>query len=358
MALGPIDLQGHDLDPRAREVLREIVMQHIASGEAISSRTLAKCGRFDLSPASLRNVMADLEDLGYLAQPHTSAGRVPTDRGYRFFINHLMKSRALSQREREVIDDQVGHATAMEEVLQLASTLLYKLSDQVGLVFMPTLLQFAIRSMTFVPVAENKILCVIVGANGVVVNKVIETRLVFTPDELEKISRYITAEFAGCTLDVVRRRLIRMTEQERAQHDQMLQKTITLGIEAVNDVAPLEHDLYVEGAASILNKPEFSDAASLRKTFLALQEKERLIELLESCLDAEGLQILIGSESDFTQVHNFSIVARRYGSQTAPLGMVGIIGPMRMEYARMAPLVDYLGRALSRKIEEEQEHQV
>ncbi|HEX2121229.1 MAG TPA: heat-inducible transcriptional repressor HrcA [Thermoanaerobaculia bacterium] len=346
-----------ELDPRAREVLREIVMQHIASGEPIGSRTLAKCGRFDLSPASLRNVMADLEDLGYLQQPHTSAGRIPTDRGYRFFIDHLMKSRALTTREREVIDDQVGHASAMDEVLHLASSLLSKLSDQVGVVFMPTLLQFAIRSMDFILVAENKIMCVIVGANGVVVNKIIETRFAFTRDELEKISRYITGEFSGCTLEVIRRRLIRMTEQERAQHDQMLQKTITLGIEAVNDVAPFDHELYVEGAASILNKPEFSDAVALRKTFLALQEKEKLVEILETCLDEDGLQILIGSESDFTQIHNFSIVARRYGSHTAPLGMVGIIGPMRMEYARMAPLVDYLGRALSRKIEEEQEHQ-
>ena len=359
--MSPLDLHGQELDPRARDVLREIVMQHIASGEAISSRTLAKCGRFDLSPASLRNVMADLEDLGYLQQPHTSAGRVPTDRGYRFFINHLMKSRSLTIREREVIDDQVGHASEMEEVLQLASSLLSKLSDQVGLVFMPTLLGFAIRSMDFIHVAENKILCVIVGLNGVVVNKVIETRFSFTRDELEKISRYITAEFAGATLDVVRRRLIRMTEQERAQHDQMLQKTISLGIEAVNDVAPLDHELYLDGAASILNKPEFAeDAVALRKTFLALQEKEKLVEILETCLSADGLQILIGGESDFTQLHNFSIVARRYGNQAAPLGMVGIIGPMRMEYARMAPLVDYLGRALSRKIEEDerQEHEV
>jgi len=349
------DLSGLDLEPRAREVLREIVMQHIASGEAISSRTLSKCGRFDLSPASLRNVMADLEDLGYLQQPHTSAGRIPTDRGYRFFINHLMRSRVLSTREREAIDDQVGHASEIDEVLHLASSLLSKLSDQVGVVFMPTLLQFAIRSMDFILVADNRIMCVIVGANGVVVNKVIETSFAFTREELETIGRYITVEFAGCTLDLIRRRLIRMTAEERAQHDQMLQKAISLGIEAVNDVAPRE--LYVEGAASILNKPEYSDAAALRKTFLALQEKEKLVEILESCLNEEGLQILIGSENDFTQSHNFSIVARRYGSHAAPLGMVGIIGPMRMEYARMAPLVDYLGRALSHRIEEEeQEH--
>lgn len=347
--------QGEELDGRAREVLREIVMQHVATGEAISSRSLAKCGRFQLSPASLRNVMADLEDLGYLAQPHTSAGRVPTDRGYRFFINHLMKSRILTQRERETIDEQVGHGTEIDHVLHEASLLVSRLADQVGVVFMPTLLQFAIRSMDFVLVAENKILCVIVGTNGVVVNKVIETRLSFTRDELEKIGRYISLEFFGLSLDHIRRRLVRMTEEERAMHDQMLQKTIALGIEAVNDVRTNENDLYVEGAASILTKPEFSDTVALRKTFLALQEKEKLIDLLNSCLTEEGLQILIGSESDFTHVHNFSIVAKSYGSHNAPLGVVGIIGPMRMEYARMAPLVDYIGRALSRKIEEEEQ---
>jgi heat-inducible transcriptional repressor len=353
-----IGLHGDELDSRAREVLREIILQHISSGEAISSGSLAKAGRFQLSPASLRNVMADLEELGYLAQPHTSAGRIPTDRGYRFFINHLMKSRTLSQRDREAIDDEVGHANEIDEVLQHASQLLSKLSDQVGLVFMPTLLQFAIRSMDFVLVAETKIMAVIVGVNGVVVNKVIETRFGWTRDELEKIGRYISVEFSGLTLDQIRRRLIRMAAEERALHDQMLQKTISLGLEAVNDLTPLDHELYVEGAASILNKPEYFDASRMRRTLLALQEKERLVELLESCLSADGLQIVVGSESDFTQVHDFSIVARRYGTQQAPLGMVGIIGPMRMEYARMAPLVDYLSRALSRKIEEkEQEHE-
>lgn len=199
-------------------------------------------------------------------------------------------------------------------------------------------------------------MCVIVGTNGVAVNKVIETRHTFTREELETISRYITVEFSGLALDAIRRRLIRMTEEERAKQQPMLQKTISLGLEAVNDVTPVEHELFVEGATSILTKPEFSDAVSLRKTMLALQEREKLIDLLESCLAEDGLQILIGSEHDFTQVHNFSLVAQRYGSH-APMGMVGIIGPMRMEYARMAPLVDYLSRALSRKIEEEQEQQ-
>jgi heat-inducible transcriptional repressor len=350
------DLHGDDLDSRAREVLREIIVQHVATGEAISSRSLAKSGRFQLSPASLRNVMADLEDLGYVQQPHTSAGRIPTDRGYRFFIDHLMRSRALTSRERETIDEEVRNANEIDEVLQSTSRLLSDLSDQVGVVFMPTLLQFAIRSMDFILVAENKIMCIIVGTNGVVVNKVVESHHMFTREELEKISRYITAEFSGMTLDSIRRRLIRMSEEERARHDQMFQKTISLGIVAVNDVAPVEHELYVEGTTSMLMKPEYADAAAMRKTMLALQERERLIELLNSCLTENALQIIIGSETDFTQVYNFSLVARRYGAH-APLGMVGIIGPMRMEYARMAPLVDYLSKALSRKIEEKQEQQ-
>src|SRR5512142_2525375 len=126
-----LDVHGDELDSRAREVLREIILQHVSTGAAISSRTLSKCGRFDLSPASLRNVMADLEDLGYLQQPHTSAGRIPTDRGYRFFINNLMRSRRLSQQEAERIDEQVAHATGIEEMLGLASRILSRLSDQV-----------------------------------------------------------------------------------------------------------------------------------------------------------------------------------------------------------------------------------
>src|SRR6266508_2395774 len=193
------DLHGDELDSRAREVLREIIVQHVATGEAISSRSLAKSGRFHLSPASLRNVMADLEDHGYLQQPHTSAGRIPTDRGYRFFIDHLMRSRVLTSRQRETIDEGVQNANEIDEVLQSTSRLLSDLSDQVGIIFMPTLLQFAIRSMDFVLVAENRIMCVIVGTNGVVVNKLVETRLPFTRDELEKISRYITVEFSGMT---------------------------------------------------------------------------------------------------------------------------------------------------------------
>jgi heat-inducible transcriptional repressor len=349
-------IDSHDrLDARSRSVLHEIVLQYIRNGEPISSRSLAKGGRFELSPASLRNVMADLEDLGYLYHPHTSAGRVPSDLGYRFFINHLMTMHNLTPRERSEIDEQVAHASELDEVMHLASRLLSKMSDQVGIVFMPKLHHLAMRSIDFILVAEKKILCVIVGVNGVVVNKVIETSSVLTRDELEKIGRYLSVEFSGMDLGSIRERLIALSKQERARYDQLLQKTLTLGLDAVEDLLPLDHDLFVEGATSILNKPEFGDAEAMRKIFNAFEEREKLIDLLNRCLAEDGLQILIGSENPFTSNYNFAVVASRYGSGANPVGVVGVIGPTRMEYGRMGSLVDYLGRAMSRKIEEQGE---
>ena len=346
------DLHEDGLDARSSEVLHEIVLQYIRSGEPISSRSLSRGGRFRLSPASLRNVMADLEDLGYLAQPHTSAGRVPSDRGYRFFINHLMKSKNLTAIEQDEIDEQVSHATEIDEVMQLASRLLWKMSDQVGIAFMPRLNNLAMRSIDFILVAEKKILCVIVGMNGVVVNKVLETPVTFSRDDLEKIGRYITVEFGGLDLLTVRDRLIVLSGQERARYDQLLQKTLSLGMDAFQDILPQGHDLFVEGATSILSKPEYADSDAVKKILNAFEEREKLIDLLNRCLAEDGVQVLIGSETPFTRNYNFAVVASRYGSKSSPVGVVGVIGPTRMEYGRMGPLVEYLGRAISRRIEE------
>ncbi|MHB0971020.1 MAG: hypothetical protein ACYC60_14805, partial [Thermoanaerobaculia bacterium] len=158
-------------------------------------------------------------------------------------------------------------------------------------------------------------------------------------------------------LQLIHEKLVRLLSQERARYDQLLQNAITVGIEAVEDVLPMEHELFVEGTSSILRKRDYTDADELRKILLALEQKERLVEILNRCLTLDGLQILIGAETPFTQNYNFALIATRYGSGQNPAGMVGILGPTRMEYARMAPLVDYLGRALSRKIEETKQEQ-
>lgn len=347
------DMRSEDLDPRAREVLREIVLQYTQSGEPISSRSLAKLGPFQLSPATLRNVMADLEDLGFVSQPHTSAGRVPTDLGYRFFINHLMKQKKPSQHEREVIDGEVGKASELDEVMHLASRMLADLTQQVGLVFMPSLHHLVMKSIDLIRVAERRVLVVIVGTSGVVINRVVATPAEYSREDLELIGHYITAEYSGMSLVEVRDRLRALAKEERAKSDGFFQKTVELGIEAVDEAIPPDQELFVEGASSIIRKPDFADANAMRRVFLGLDQKEKLVEILNGCLTGDGLQIVIGSESQFTQNYNFSLIVTRYGSPERPAGMVGIIGPTRMEYARLTPLVEYLGLALSRKIIEE-----
>lgn len=298
--------------------------------------------------------MADLEDLGYVFQPHTSAGRIPTDRGYRFFIDHLMKSRKLTLHERGVIDENVSRTSELDEVMHLCSRLLSKLSDQVGLVFMPTLEHLTMRSLDLVPVADRRVMCIIVGTNGVVADKMIQTEQNFSRDELGRIARYITSEFAGLTLDEVRLRMQSLLDEERARYDELLRSSMILGLEVVGGVLPHEHELFVEGTNSILSKPEFANADAMRKTMLALQEKEKLVKILNQ-LNEDGLRIVVGSESQFTHDYNLSMVVTKYGSASRPHGVVGIIGPTRMEYGRISPLVAYLGQVLSRKIEETEE---
>jgi heat-inducible transcriptional repressor len=341
-----------ELDLRLRDVLHEVVRLYVSSGEPVSSRSLAKSGVFKLSPASLRNVMADLEDLGYLHQPHTSAGRVPTDRGYRFYINYLMKSRRLTQHERVVIDEEVAKTGELDTVMHMSSRLLSRLTDQVGLVFMPTLHHLALGSIDFIVVAERRLMVVVVATNGVVVNKVIESDEVVSREEAERIGRYITAEYRGMTLLSIHDKLLACIQEERARLDAMWRKMLEVGVEAVEEVLPAEHELWVEGAMSILNKPEFAsaDGEAMRKVLRAFEEKEKLLQILNQCLGSEGLQVVVGSESPFTGNYNFALVATSYGSER-PSGLVAVIGPTRMEYSRVLPVVDYLGKALGRKIE-------
>ncbi len=351
-------LRLEDLEPRFRDVLREIVLEYVSSGEPISSRSLAKSGRFGLSPATLRNVMADLEDLGFLHQPHTSAGRIPTDRGYRYFIDHLMRSRRLTQLEREQIDGEVGRADEVDEMMHDASRLLSKLSDQVGMVFMPRLTQLVMRSIDFIPVSDTKVMCVIVGTNGVVVNRILEVPVVRGREELERIGRYLTAEFAGSTLESFLDELRAAVSGERALEDSDWRESIEFSMNAVQGVVPVDQELCVEGTMSVIRKPEFSEGRALSRIAVVLEHKNELVSILNNLLVEGGTQILIGSENSFTRAYNASLVVTSYGPAGRPLGLVGILGPTRMEYARMAPLADYLAKALSRKVEEtEQENE-
>lgn len=347
-------VEGHEdgIDVRLREVLREVVMQHVSTGEPVSSRSLVKGGHFDLSSATLRNAMADLEDMGFLRHPHTSAGRVPTEAGYRYFIDNLMRSTELSRVERDTIDASIGAAGDLEEILHQSSRVLARMSNQVGIVFLPSFLQLTMRSIDLIQVAERRLMCVIVGTNGIVINRVIDTSFSSTRDELERISNRLTNEYGGHSLWSIRERLSTILREDRAKHDESRRRMASIGFEAIGDASPSDHDLVLEGASSILDKPEYADTEAFRRAIYALEEKERLVEIFNQLLDGAGLQLVMGAESQFTERHNFSLVAMRYGNDEGPMGLVGIIGPMRMPYGRIMPLVEYLGEVLGRKVEE------
>lgn len=338
------------LSPRDREILRDIIQTYILTGEPVSSRTLAKLARHGLSAASIRNVMADLEEGGYLAQPHTSAGRVPTRAGYHLFIESLMSTRALPARDRRYIDENLrrsGGAEALdaEQLMSITSRLLSEMSQQVGVVLTPLLSDTVLKAVDFVPMSDRRVLCVVVSTSGFVDSKVIECEAPVPRQELVRISNYLNENFAGRTLRQVRDRLLVMMSEERAQVDRVLSLAISLarrGLEPAH--AP---EVLVDGAAALIGRPELADIARVRRMLDTFEDTARLVQILNACMEGQGIRVFIGEDSDLTSELDFSLVATSYGTGEGALGSLGIFGPSRMAYPRIIPLVHYLGETLS-----------
>lgn len=339
------------LDNRSRTILKEIIRVHVDTGRPVSSRALFKSSRFDLSPASIRNIMADLTDAGFLAQPHTSAGRVPTDQAYRLYIDELMRNRRVAEDVREEVDSDLASAGAdVTRLFQAASRLLSRLSGEVGFVVAPDALHTVVRSIRFLAVAPGKILAVQVNDPDVVVSRVIETDAEYSTRELEVVSEQITREFCGRTLHEVRQRLLDAMAQEKAACDRMLGRALSLGGQAL-ERSGSEERVYFEGAVKLLDKPEFSDVESAKRVFVTFDEKTRLLDLLARYLDSKGTSVVLGSEDALVVDPRLSAVLTSYGTGETLTGMLGVIGPPRREYPRVIPVVELLGRALTERLE-------
>lgn len=339
------------LTARDREILKDVILTYILSAEPVSSRSVSKHGKLGLSAASIRNVMADLEDWGYLVQPHTSAGRVPTAAAYHLFIQSMMETRTLPVKERRYIQDnlKVGSVDA-DELLGTASHLLSELSSQVGIVVTPAMGETVLKAVDFVPIAGRKVLCVVVSSTGFIDNKVIETEEEIPREELVRISNYLTESFAGHTLREVRERLLRMMAKEKAQMDRVLALTLELARSGFSiGESP---GVVVDGTSTLLSKPELSDLQRVRRMFEAFADKARLVRILNQCLQGGGVRVLIGEDSELTSELDFSVVATPYGVGDRPLGTLGIAGPSRMDYEKIIPLVHFLGETLSRSLAE------
>jgi heat-inducible transcriptional repressor len=345
------EFEMYALDTRSRAILREIIRVHVDTGKPVSSRTLFKANRFELSPASIRNIMADLTDAGFLAQPHTSAGRVPTDRAYRLYIDELMRHRRVADDVREQIDSDLASAGAdVRRLFQAASQLLSRLSGEVGFVVAPDALHTVIKSLRFLWVAPRKVLVVQINEPDVVLSRVIEVETEYSPGELEAISDQMTREYGGRTLHEVRRSLLAAMNAEKAACDRMLARALELTGRAL-ERRETEERLYVDGASKLLDKPEFSDVGSLRRIFRTFDEKARLLDLVTRYLDAKGTCVVLGSETALTADHSLSAVLTSYGRGETLTGMLGVIGPARREYPRVIPVVELLGRAVSDRLE-------
>ncbi len=342
------------LDSRSREILSSVIVTHIRSAAPVSSRQLTKEG-FGLSPASLRNTMADLEDLGFLTHPHVSAGRIPTDLGYRTFVSELMKVKEPTPEERHLISEELeSEPGEVDRFLHAASRVLSRLTGEVAVISAPGTGRFVLQSVHFARVAESRVLAVQVSDTGLVETRLIETSVDFGPLELDAISRRLTTEFAGHSLLEIQGLLISALVEEKARFDSALKKALELGQKTFCEKTKGTEDVVVEGTERILEKPEFlRDVEALRRLFRALDEKVRLVRLLSDCLSQPGLTVVIGSENPFTGETSCSVVAAAYGSGSRILGAVGVIGPKRMEYVRIVPLVEEIGRSLTRRLSEE-----
>jgi heat-inducible transcriptional repressor len=341
-------MAGEELGERAREVLSAIVREYIQTGTPVGSHNLRRASEFDLSSATLRNVMADLEALGYLEKPHTSAGRVPTDRGYRFFVDTVVRTREPLPRDRALIEQQLTQEQGeLTERLEQTSRMLHALSTHAGLVLTPRPAAVLFERIEFVRLREDRVLAILIGRNGEVQNRAVTLDFAISSEELVRASNYLTELLHEAPLEEVRPRIAAQLEHDQALYDQLMQKALKLGLAAA--AMPSDERVLIEGKDSFFENKEFADLERIRALFRALEEKGQLLRLLDRVQRANQLQIYIGTESEFKG--GVAVIASPYGPAGRVLGAVGVIGPTRMNYQRVIPLVNFTAQVLSRVLE-------
>jgi len=337
-----------ELNDRAREVFRQIVDAYLASGSPVGSRTLSKLGALGLSPASIRNVMQDLEELGLLAAPHSSAGRLPTQLGLRMFVDGMMQASEPSDDERAAIDSGLAGGSALEDMLARTTSVLSGLSQCAGLVLVPRR-ELVIRQINFVPLSPERALAVLVGADGSVENRVVELAEDLPPTALEAAANYINARLAGLTLADAGLRLESEIAADRALLDAMTAGAVATGLAAWSSDGAARPVLIIRGQARLVESSV--DLDRVRQLLGDLEDKQELIRLLERARGAEATKIFIGAESQLFSLSGSSVIAAPYrGPGGRVIGVVGVIGPTRLNYARVIPMVDYTARTLSRLV--------
>ncbi|MEZ5308433.1 MAG: heat-inducible transcriptional repressor HrcA [Pyrinomonadaceae bacterium] len=340
-------------------ILSAIVSEHLASGQPVGSKRLAEkfASGSGLSSATIRNVMSDLESLGFLEQPHTSAGRIPTDEGYRFYVDNLLGILSLSQSDLQIINrelglDEEGGATTPDRLLERTSHLLSALSNNIGIVVSPSLAHDRLQHVEFVGLSNRRVLVVLVAAPNIVHNKVIRLSEALPQDELDKTARYLNREFAGKSLLAIRAEILTLMHEEKSLFDELLKTAMILTSQSIENSDETHGEVYVDGASNILTKKDFDDLDKLRELLRTIEEKSKLVKILNECVSNDTsindhVRVLIGHENSADTLQDCTLITAPYRIDNgSAIGTLSVLGPTRIEYARMISVVSYLARKL------------
>ncbi len=337
-----------ELGTRAEFLLKALVERYIAEGQPVGSRTLAKEAGLELSPATIRNVLADLEEMGLVRSPHTSAGRVPTERGYRIFVDTLLTVRPLQSAQIRRFEHELGHDDNPKQLLENASHLLSEVTQLAGLITLRRRNQsVALRQLDFVGLSAERVLVILVTQDGEVQNRVIHTERQYSPAELVQAANYFNETFSGLPLADVKRALLTEMQKTSEEMQRMMQLALDMARGLLLDEKHDTDDLMVSGESKLMDFPELGDIQKLRKLFEAFTRKRDLLHLLDRSLRAGGVKLFIGSESGYEALEGCSLVTAPYTQDGRLVGTLGVIGPTRMPYEQVIPFVDVTAKLLS-----------
>jgi len=338
-----------DLSSRQASVLRAMVMAYVGSAAPVGSKTVSHVLPVNLSPASIRNTLAELTELGLVEKPHRSAGRVPTEAGLRRFVDELLAPHDLAAYERRTIEHSLDDAVA-DSLASIASQLLSERTRQLGFVVAPRIDRVALQHVSLVRLTTDRVLAVLVAQTGATHRRVIADDSSDDQADLDRIAVILNERVAGLTLREARAGLAREARALRSHADRWLERVLDLGSVAVAPDSDGPIDLVLGTRLALLEQPEFRDPGRIRDLFATIETKERLVEVLDQMLDAGGTRVAFGDEVDEPGLHRCAVVVAGYGEPAAPAGMLGVIGPSRMDYGRVIPLVDFLSRAFTEKL--------
>ena len=340
------------LSERMRRILEIVIEDHILTADPVGSRTISKKSGLNLSPATIRNIMSDLEDLGLLSHPYPSAGRIPTEKGFRFYVDSLLDIHELSNQEQEEIRSKYSnYQIEGADLFRETSRILSSSSHYLGVVWAPRMGLVVFQHIDFVKLRRHLVLAILVSTAGLVQNRIVEVEEDFSQSQLDHLSDYLNSILSGLTLYQVREKLLEQMRVEKNTYDQLLDQAIKLGEKAFSSID--DADVFIEGRTNILNEPEFSNISRMTDLFRAFEEKATMVKLLDKFLAPKGVQIAIGSESQVHEIETCSLVTSTYGCEGQVWGALGVIGPRRMNYSKVIPLVDYSAKLLTEILEKD-----